>query len=574
MIVECKACQTRFRLADEKVKLGGIKVRCSKCKEVFTVTLPEPEFLEEVVDFDFSNMERVSEDLPAGAAPLSEQFQADFTEPGEQPDLPPGSGEDSAFEASEQQGNVELDFSALESEISSDNELGEGLADDFSFTGTGLPSERAFDKDDPASVDSVFSIGEVQQEDQADDVPPGFSTGFEEAEIAGARIAVDPTDDAESDSETAERTETVFSTEGFTEPSEFSFDSAEEGSWEQEEPGELALDEDDASSAFSFDEVKEETNSAAPPGNSEPGEFSFDNDESLLDEDSTSARSEESSGDDTSFSFEEPQFETSDFPLERSDSGAEEGLDFGEIDFSNNSSESTAPRFQDDTLSNAAMPLEKEAESPGPSQRGVPSPSRSHGNEMHPEATPPKKSPMSRVLFLFVLLLASLGGAAGYLYVQEGSLNLNTIAKYLPYLQEYIGEPDVNSQAAHIDISITGSSYVNGQAGQMLVIQGTAVNNYPTTRSSITVKGFLLDAKGQPLLQQTVFCGNKIDDAALKSMTFADIEEAMNNQFGESLSNMNVASRATIPFTIVFRNLPADIAKINVEVVDSKPGAN
>jgi hypothetical protein len=158
--------------------------------------------------------------------------------------------------------------------------------------------------------------------------------------------------------------------------------------------------------------------------------------------------------------------------------------------------------------------------------------------------------------------------------VQEGSLNLNTIAKYLPYLQEYIGEADVNSQKARIDISITGSSYVNGQGGQILVIQGTAVNNYPATRSSITVKGFLLDAKGQPLLQQTVFCGNKIDDAALKSMTFAAIEEAMNNQFGEGLSNMNVASRATIPFTIVFRNLPAEIAKINVEVVDSKPGAN
>ena len=574
MIVECEACQTRFRLADEKIKPGGIKVRCSKCKEVFTVTHPEPESVEEVVDFDFSNMERVSEDLPAGAPPISEHLQADFTEPSEQPALPPELEGDTAPEASEQQGDVELDFSALESEISSDNELGEELADNFSFTGTSLPGEEDFDKEDPASTDSGFSIGEAPQEDQVGEVPPDFSTDLDEAEEPGPRIEFDFTDDAESGSETAERTETVFSTEGFTEPSEFSFDSAEEDSWEQEEPGELALDDEDANSAFSFDEVKEETNSAAPQGDSEPGEFSFDNDESLFDEDSTSARSEESPGDDTSFSFEEPQFETSDAPLGSSVSGAEEGLDFGEIDFSNNSSDSTAPRFQDDELSNATMPSEKEAESPGPSLRGVPSPSRDHGNETHPEPTPPKKSSMSRVLFLLVLLLASLGGAAGYLYVQEGSLNLNTIAKYLPYLQEYIGETDVNAEGARIDISITGSSYVNGQAGQMLVIQGAAVNNYPTTRSSITVKGFLLDAKGQPLLQQTVFCGNKIDDAALKSMTFAAIEEAMNNQFGEGLSNMNVASRATIPFTIVFRNLPADIAKINVEVVDSKPGAN
>ena len=579
MIVECEACQTRFRLADEKIKPGGIKVRCSKCKEVFTVTHPEPESVEEVVDFDFSNMERVSEDLPAGAPPISEHLQADFTEPSEQPALPPELEGESAPEASEQQENVELDFSALESEISSDNELGEELADNFSFTGTSLPGEEGFDKEDPASTDSGFSIGEVPQEDQVGDVPPDFSADFEEAEKPGPRIEFDFTEDAESDSEIAERTETVFSSEGFTEPSEFSFDSAEEDSWEQEEPGELALDEEDANSAFNFDGVEEEANSAAPQGDSEPEEFSFDNDESSFDEDSTSAQDEESSGDDTSFSFDEPQFETSDSPLGSAVSGAEEDLDFGEIDFSDNKSDSTAPSFQDDdVLSNATMPLgresESESESPGPSQRAVPSPSRDYGNETHPEPTQPKKSSMSRVLLLLVLLLVSLGGAAGFLYVQEGSLNLNTIAKYLPYLQEYIGETDVNSQGARIDISITGSSYVNGQVGQMLVIQGAAVNNYPTTRSSITVKGFLLDAKGQPLLQQTVFCGNKIDDAALKSMTFAAIEEVMNNQFGEGLSNMNVASRATIPFTIVFRNLPADIAKINVEVVDSKPGAN
>jgi hypothetical protein len=55
-------------------------------------------------------------------------------------------------------------------------------------------------------------------------------------------------------------------------------------------------------------------------------------------------------------------------------------------------------------------------------------------------------------------------------------------------------------------------------------------------------------------------------------MSFSAIEEAMNNEFGDSLSNMNIASGGSIPFTIVFRNLPADIATINVEVVDSKPG--
>jgi hypothetical protein len=48
----------------------------------------------------------------------------------------------------------------------------------------------------------------------------------------------------------------------------------------------------------------------------------------------------------------------------------------------------------------------------------------------------------------------------------------------------------------------------------------------------------------------------------------------MNNEFGDSLSNINIAAGASIPFTIVFRNLPAGVANINVEVVDSKPGGS
>ncbi len=42
MIIECPECSARFRVADEKIKSGGIKVRCSKCKAVFSIS-PESE---------------------------------------------------------------------------------------------------------------------------------------------------------------------------------------------------------------------------------------------------------------------------------------------------------------------------------------------------------------------------------------------------------------------------------------------------------------------------------------------------------------------------------------------------
>ncbi len=43
MIIQCEKCQTRFRLEDSRVTDKGVKVRCTKCKNVFTVHKEESE---------------------------------------------------------------------------------------------------------------------------------------------------------------------------------------------------------------------------------------------------------------------------------------------------------------------------------------------------------------------------------------------------------------------------------------------------------------------------------------------------------------------------------------------------
>ncbi|MBI5070185.1 MAG: zinc-ribbon domain-containing protein [Deltaproteobacteria bacterium] len=42
MIVTCASCQTRFRIADEKIGPRGAKVRCGRCKALFVVRRAEP----------------------------------------------------------------------------------------------------------------------------------------------------------------------------------------------------------------------------------------------------------------------------------------------------------------------------------------------------------------------------------------------------------------------------------------------------------------------------------------------------------------------------------------------------
>ena len=42
MIITCKSCQTLFRVEDSLVKPGGTKVKCNKCRQVFTAFPPNP----------------------------------------------------------------------------------------------------------------------------------------------------------------------------------------------------------------------------------------------------------------------------------------------------------------------------------------------------------------------------------------------------------------------------------------------------------------------------------------------------------------------------------------------------
>ncbi len=49
MVIICEKCQTRFRLADDKVSEKGVKVRCSKCQHTFLVKKPKEAGAEEIL---------------------------------------------------------------------------------------------------------------------------------------------------------------------------------------------------------------------------------------------------------------------------------------------------------------------------------------------------------------------------------------------------------------------------------------------------------------------------------------------------------------------------------------------
>lgn len=571
MIITCDQCQARFRLADEKLKAGGTKVRCSKCKHVFVVLPPEVLPVEETVDFDSLNMERVADEEPS-PAPSEPQGspEAAFTSVGEFPaeSLPEPPAESRPESPAAAGGSdQDLDFSGLEQSLGPGG--GDELVEEFSFADTtAAPEEPAADMTGSAGQPQITGAGEFSDEFD-------FNTPFAETEEPAT---VDSSAEQPSEFTLDEETAESAAAASVDDAAAFNLESGESAVIGEEfsfEPGQA----DSTESGFSFEAEADEnafTFGDESAGSEKSTGLSFDTQvssekspleaEPSFGEETTASWSQPDKAEGPSFDFDEPSFETptEEKPLKRSD---EAGLSFGEIDFSDEQSEET-PNFGDEPdFSQASMSRPPEAATPPPPPPRSTA-SRPRSDDPLPVSTLPSKNPMSRVLLMLVLLLLILCGAGGYFYFMgNGQQVIDNL------LLKIKGEQPVAPVEQRIGLNIEGSSYVdNRDAGQLLVIQGSSTNNFSGGRSSIMVKGLILDAGGKVLQQQTVFCGNYLSEEKLRTMKYAQIEEAMNNEFGDSLANMNVKPGATIRFTIIFRNVPKEMANISVEVVDSKAG--
>ncbi|MHB8056263.1 MAG: DUF3426 domain-containing protein [Desulfuromonadaceae bacterium] len=96
----------------------------------------------------------------------------------------------------------------------------------------------------------------------------------------------------------------------------------------------------------------------------------------------------------------------------------------------------------------------------------------------------------------------------------------------------------------------------NEAAGQLLVISGEALNEFPKPRAALQVKVSVFDAAGQSIAAKSAYGGNPLTEEQLASLPLDKIEAAMANQFGDSLANMEVAPGSAIPFVVVIANLP------------------
>lgn len=163
-----------------------------------------------------------------------------------------------------------------------------------------------------------------------------------------------------------------------------------------------------------------------------------------------------------------------------------------------------------------------------------------------------KQSPMYNALIIFI------------------AASLISVLAYYGYTTFYSPKETVTADAGKISVRAVKAVFIrNSTAGNLLVVSGEALNEYPEPRAALQVKVTLFDAAGQSIAAKTAYGGNPLTPAQMQSLSLDKIEAAMANQFGDSLANMEVAPGKAIPFVVVLANFPDGAKDYTVEAAGS-----
>jgi predicted Zn finger-like uncharacterized protein len=179
-----------------------------------------------------------------------------------------------------------------------------------------------------------------------------------------------------------------------------------------------------------------------------------------------------------------------------------------------------------------------------------------------------KKSGSSKVLLIVLIILLVLAGGGAAIVFWAPQLLPDFLSPLKPVEKRAVLDKGVRRLSFK---AVTGSFVKAKKAGRLFVIKGIVTNGYPKSRKFILIKGTILDDKGNVVRKKLAYAGNSFTEKELNDLSFADMEKAMKNQVGKDRQNEEVAPDGSIPFSIVFENLPENLSEFTVEAVSSSP---
>ena len=109
----------------------------------------------------------------------------------------------------------------------------------------------------------------------------------------------------------------------------------------------------------------------------------------------------------------------------------------------------------------------------------------------------------------------------------------------------------------------------NEKLGNLIIIEGKVMNNFPTPRELIRLEAELYDASGTMLVSQKQLAGSSISSFQLEALDKEELDKALNSTLDVVSSNVNVLPGSEVPFTVVFINPPAGASDYKVRIAEA-----
>lgn len=149
-----------------------------------------------------------------------------------------------------------------------------------------------------------------------------------------------------------------------------------------------------------------------------------------------------------------------------------------------------------------------------------------------------------------------------------GNNLLRQAVQYVPFSKELglTGDkaPVVNTGIDFINVK---EKFIkNWIVGDMMIIQGTAVNKSNRPASLLKIKAKLLDQSGQFIAESSSYAGDIFTEEELLNLTEQEILSKLAFPGGSEYPNKDIEPEASIPFLIVFIKPPSKASEYIVEL--------
>lgn len=571
MIITCEACSTRFVLDDALIKPEGSKVKCSKCRHVFTAfPLDGPE-IKIPPDLPKPQENDISGDDPE----IQDDFNIDSDSYGQDADLEDADIDFSEIEFDEakfeqnppkrQTGTESVDFQYQDIE---------GSAKDFDEDG--LDFETAdFEIDEPELDFQDNALKLDAQDFEFEKIKHGSASGpisvSSNSDMADIEISFAQDDDTVEDLELEE----------------LSLDMddpvAEKSSIDDLELDDLELDtEKDEAHKLEFDDDNrnlspdpEETLIDLPIQQQEEVieeqadleyESSLSNDVDLESDDSEEPDDQEADEEIEQTAAEQDKFAEYDKVLEQDTEPQDASITIPdpEVEESTYPSENLLAPTDDEINTTIGTSMGQEAFITTLSEQSVRQKRRAKE----------KKGLSLPVKILLVLVLLIL---AAYVAIIRLGVTIPVVSDIqIPFITEWLAPNPKQAPQPPLDPipdepSINGRFVSNKSAGDLFVVTGRIKNPSNIAVSYIQVKGTLMTKDNTKAKTLIAYCGNIIPEETLMSGNISDITKQMDVRQGNQNTNVNIKPGASVMFMLVFSNLPEDLSNFTVAVQGFEP---